>query len=68
LNAVPPRRQIRYELRETGQLAALVTDDDGAEIAIAHLIDRLGAQRVAQETTTRPDEPAATPTEGTTQP
>jgi ERF superfamily len=38
-------RQIRYELRTHGQLGDLVADQDGAEVAVAALIDRVGMQR-----------------------
>lgn len=42
-------RQIRSELRTHNQLADLVTDADGAEVAVAALIDRLGRERAAAE-------------------
>jgi hypothetical protein len=52
-------RQIRYELRQHNQLGALVADGDGAEVAVAELIDRLGAQRAAAERPATEQQPGA---------
>ncbi|MGI5288071.1 hypothetical protein ACQEVF_32670 [Nonomuraea polychroma] len=40
-------RQIRYELSQTRQLGALVTNEDGGDERIGDLIDRIGKERAA---------------------
>ncbi len=51
-------RQIRTELRTHRQLGDLVADhpDDGVEVAVGALIDRIGLARAAAETTSTDDQ------------